>query len=98
MAFNKKTRSIEINLELGVHARPAAAFVKLANQFKSDITVEKDGEEVNGKSIIGLLTLEIQKGSKIDIKACGPDATSALDALESLIQNNFIFSSETHLR
>lgn len=89
MVFNEKTRTIEIDLDTVIHARPAAAFVKLANTFQSEITVEKDGEKVNGKSIIGILTLEIQKGSKIDIKARGPDATAALDALESLIHNNF---------
>jgi phosphocarrier protein HPr len=101
MIFTEEKRTIEITLDTGMHARPSASFVKLANQFQSDIFVEKNGERVNGKSILGLLTLELSLGTKIDIKATGSDSTAALDALEALIRSNFRFSPatfETHLQ
>ena len=83
------SRQIKIRNKFGIHARPAALFVKTAAQFKSDITVEKDGLEVNGKSIMGLLTIEGHKGAVLVIKAEGPDATEALTALETLIDQKF---------
>jgi len=63
----KEVRTITVNNETGLHCRPSASFVKLANQFESDITIEKDGESVNGKSIVGLLMLGAGKGSKLHI-------------------------------
>ena len=74
---------------LGLHARAAAVFVKKANEFKSDIFVEKDGIEVNGKSIMGLMMLAAALGSQIKIKAHGKDAKKAVKELGKLITNKF---------
>lgn len=75
--------------KLGIHARPAALFVKTANRFECDIFVEKDGEKVNGKSIMGLMMLAAGPGSKLKIYAQGHDAPAALDELEALIKRKF---------
>jgi len=74
---------------LGLHARPAAEFVKLASRFRADIFVEKDGMEVNGKSIMGVMTLAAECGSTIRIRAMGDDATPALVALVDLVARGF---------
>jgi phosphocarrier protein len=71
----------------GLHARPAALFVQIANKFDSRITVRRDEEEVNGKSIMGILMLGAEKGSSIIIEADGSDAEQALAELEKLINN-----------
>lgn len=73
----------------GIHARPAAIFVKEASGFKSDITVIKDGKSASAKSIIGILSLCINKDSKITITANGEDENQALDALINLINSKF---------
>ena len=73
----------------GLHARPAAAFVKMANNFRAQITVTKDGDSVNGKSIMGLLTLAAARGTKLVIEAEGEDAIEAVDAIQSLVEGNF---------
>ena len=83
----KKTCTV-IN-KLGIHARPAALFVKVANKFNSDIIVEKDGEEVNGKSIMGLMMLAAGLGSKLTITAKGADADAAVRDLEALFLQKF---------
>jgi len=75
--------------KLGIHARPAAQFVKTANRFQADIFVEKDGEEVDGKSIMGLMMLAAGNGSMIIITAEGVDADVALEALGDLIARKF---------
>lgn len=75
--------------KLGIHARPAAQFVKTANRFQSDIFVEKDGEEVDGKSIMGLMMLAAGHGSVISVNADGADADAALDAIADLIARKF---------
>ncbi len=75
--------------KLGVHARPAAMFVKIANRFECDIFVEKDGETVNGKSIMGLMMLAAGPGSKLHVRANGHDASAAVDELESLLKRKF---------
>ena len=75
--------------KLGIHARPAALFVKTANRFECDIFVEKDGEKVNGKSIMGLMMLAAGPGSKLKIHAQGHDASAALAELEALIKRKF---------
>jgi phosphocarrier protein len=72
-----------------MHARPAAEFVKLAGRFAADITVEKDGLEVNGKSIMGVLMLAAEQGSRLRVAATGQDAAAALDALASLVDRGF---------
>ncbi|MGD0059836.1 MAG: HPr family phosphocarrier protein [Verrucomicrobiia bacterium] len=83
------SREVMVINKLGVHARPAALFVKTANKFASDITVEKDGEQVNGKSIMGLMMLAAGQGSKLIIIAEGADAEIAVRELESLFQRKF---------
>ncbi len=75
--------------KLGIHARPAAQFVKTANRFQADIFVEKDGEEVDGKSIMGLMMLAAGHGSVISVTANGADAEAALDAISELITRKF---------
>ncbi len=83
------TREFEIINKLGIHARPAALFVKVANRFECDIFVEKDGEKVNGKSIMGLMMLAAGPGSKLRVEARGGDAAQALGELEALIKRKF---------
>jgi len=75
--------------KLGIHARPAAQFVKTANRFQCDIFVEKDGEEVDGKSIMGLMMLAAGHGSVISVNADGTDADAALAAIGDLIERKF---------
>jgi phosphocarrier protein HPr len=80
---------LTIGNKLGIHARPAAQFVKLASRYSCDIRVEKDDEQVDGKSIMGLMMLAAGHGSVLIISAEGPDAEVALTALEDLIKRNF---------
>jgi phosphocarrier protein len=75
--------------ELGLHLRAAAAFVKLAERYQSDITLERDGQSANGKSIIALVTLAATRGTPVRVAAVGADAQDAVDALCSLIQDRF---------
>lgn len=75
--------------EDGLHARPAAKFVKLANRFACDVWVEKDSEEINGKSIMGLMMLAAGKGSKVRFTATGDDAVQMLAELEQLFARKF---------
>lgn len=86
---NMAQRDFTIQNKLGIHARPAAQFVKMANRFQSDITVEKDGEEVDGKSIMGLMMLAAGHGSVILVSAEGEDEEAALDAIGDLIARKF---------
>jgi|TARA_B100000959_G_C14944689_1_gene609339 phosphocarrier protein len=73
----------------GLHARPAAAFVKTANSFRAEIIVTKDGDSVNGKSIMGLMTLAAARGAKLIIEANGDDAIEAVSAIQSLAEDSF---------
>jgi phosphotransferase system HPr (HPr) family protein len=82
-------RSVKIVNRLGLHARPAAEFVKLAGRFECDIRVEKSGLEVNGKSIMGVLMLAAEHGSMIVIRAQGKDADEAMAALVELVDRGF---------
>ena len=75
--------------KLGIHARPSAMFVKAASRFECDIFVEKDGEVVNGKSIMGMMMLAAGPGSKLLVRAEGADAFGAVQELENLIQRKF---------
>jgi len=79
------TREFEILNQYGIHARPAALFVRTAQRFDSEIMVEKDGNRVSGKSIMGLMTLEAGRGSILRVTANGSDGEEALDDLEALI-------------
>jgi phosphocarrier protein len=82
-------KELMVTNKLGIHARPAAMFVKLATRFQSDIFVEKDGEKVNGKSIMGLMMLAAGPGSKLMVQANGGDAAQALVELEALLNRKF---------
>jgi phosphocarrier protein len=82
-------QTFTIRNRLGLHARAAALLVKTANRFASEITIEKDGLEVNGKSIMGILMLAASKGAKITLKAEGKDSIQAIRALGELIGNKF---------
>ena len=82
-------RRFHVANKLGIHARPAALFVKTANRFSCDIFVEKDGEKVNGKSIMGLMMLAAGPGSKLTVHAQGHDASQALAEIETLIKRKF---------
>jgi phosphocarrier protein len=78
-----------IRNRLGLHARAAALLVRTANRFASEVTIEKDGLEVNGKSIMGILMLAASKGTKITLKVEGRDSVQALQTLGRLIENKF---------
>lgn len=78
-------REFKIENQFGIHARPAALFVKAASRFEAEINVEKDGNVVSGKSIMGLMTLEAGRGSVLRVTADGEDGKEALDHLEELV-------------
>jgi len=86
---SQATKEVTVINKLGIHARPAALFVKVANKFTSNITVEKDGEQVNGKSIMGLMMLAAACGSKLTLIADGADAEAAVRDLEQLFLQKF---------
>jgi len=73
----------------GLHARPAAKFVKVANEFSSEIWVQKDDEEINGKSIMGLMMLAASQGTVIEVSAEGADAEQAIEKLSALVNGGF---------
>lgn len=78
-----------VNNQVGLHARPATFFIQKANEFKSSIWVEKDERRVNAKSLLGVLSLGIVKGTTISLLADGTDEKEAVDALVELISGNF---------
>ena len=83
------SRDVEIKNKLGLHARAAAKLVHTAARFKSDIKIRKGDEEVDGKSILGILLLAAGKGSVVTIRADGEDESAAIDAIEKLIDAKF---------
>ena len=83
------TKELTIGNKSGIHARPAAMFVKVANRFGCDIFVEKDGEKINGKSIMGLMMLAAGPGSKVTLHVKGADAQAAIAEIEALVQRKF---------
>ncbi len=86
---HKISKELVVSNKLGIHARPAAMFVKVANRFECDIFVEKDGEQVNGKSIMGLMMLAAGPSSRIMIQANGVDAEKAVLEIEALLKRKF---------
>ena len=84
-----RSRSVVITNELGLHAKASAGFVRLANRFNSNITVEANGKKANGKSIMGLMMLAASKNSYILIVAQGEDALEAVNSLSQLVINKF---------
>ncbi|MGA2175330.1 MAG: HPr family phosphocarrier protein [Verrucomicrobiota bacterium] len=82
-------RELVVINKLGIHARPAAMFVKVANQFACSVLVERGGEQVNGKSIMGLMMLAAGPGTKLVVTCEGDDSHQALDAIEALLKRKF---------
>jgi len=83
------SREMAILNQYGIHARPAAMFVKTASKYEAEVTVEKDKIRVSGKSIMGLMTMEASCGAKIKITAEGSDASQAVDELQKLVEHKF---------
>ena len=89
MEENKNTVKLTIKNKLGLHARAAATLVKLTNKFNSEISIEKSGQIVNGKSIMGVLMLAAAKGHEIFVTAEGEDSTQALESIKQLVDDKF---------
>jgi phosphocarrier protein HPr len=85
----KVLKKIEIKNKLGLHARAAALLVQAANRFSAQITISKDGQTADGRSIMGVLTLAATQGSKIQVEAVGDDAEQAVKAIERLVDKRF---------
>jgi phosphocarrier protein HPr len=85
----EQERTVQVRNKFGLHARPAAEFVKLANQYKSEIMVRKFDLEVNGKSIMGMMMLAAECGVEITVRAAGPDAEDAVSELVRLVERGF---------
>ena len=82
-------KQVIVQNQVGLHARPVTFFIQKANEFKSSIWVEKDNRKVNAKSLLGVLSLGVARGTQITLSAEGQDEAEALDALEALIESNF---------
>ena len=83
------TREVTINNQVGLHARPATFFIQKANEFKSSVWIEKEDRKVNAKSLLGVLSLGIVKGTSVNIVADGSDEKDALNTLAALIASDF---------
>jgi phosphocarrier protein HPr len=83
------TKELVVQNKMGIHARPAAMVVRITNKFKAEVFVEKDDEQVNGKSIMGLMMLAAGKGSKVKFIATGDDAAAMLAEIEALFARKF---------
>jgi phosphocarrier protein len=83
------TKELVVQNKMGIHARPAAMVVRITNKFKADVFVEKDDEQVNGKSIMGLMMLAAGRGSKVKFIATGDDAAAMLSEIEALFARKF---------
>lgn len=86
---NQVIKELVVQNKMGIHARPAAMIVRITNKFKSDVFVEKDDEQVNGKSIMGLMMLAAGKGSKVKFLVSGDDAAAMVHELEGLFARKF---------
>lgn len=87
--MDKIRKKLQIQNKLGLHARAAALLVQTVNRFSADVRISKDGQTVDGRSIMGLLTLAAAQGSRIQIEAEGKEAPEALCAIESLLEKKF---------
>ena len=87
--MTEEIRTLTLKNKLGLHARAAASFVKIAQQFKSNIQIEHKGQTVDGESILDLLTLACPRGGELTVKANGIDAPAAVAELEKLVENKF---------
>ena len=88
-ATNALVKELVVQNKMGIHARPAAMIVRITNKFKAEVFVEKDEEQVNGKSIMGLMMLAAGKGSKVKFIATGDDAAAMLAEIEALFGRKF---------
>jgi phosphocarrier protein len=88
-AVQPLTKELVVQNKMGIHARPAAMIVRVTNKFKAEVFVEKDEEQVNGKSIMGLMMLAAGKGSKVKFVATGEDAAAMMTELEALFARKF---------
>jgi phosphocarrier protein len=89
MSETTLSKILQIKNRLGLHARAAALFVQIASRFEAEISVARDDQSVNGKSILGLMMLAAGQGADIQVSASGPDAADALAAIEDLIERRF---------
>ena len=87
--MDKVVKKLEIKNKLGLHARAAALLVQTVNRFSAQVRISKDGQVVDGRSIMGVLTLAAAKGSKIQVEARGEDAEEAVRAVEKLVDKKF---------
>ncbi len=83
------SKEIVVQNQVGLHARPATFFIQKANEFKASVWVSKDDRKINAKSLLGVLSLGVTRGTTILLEADGPDEQEAIDALETLINSNF---------
>ena len=83
------SKEVIVNNQVGLHARPATFFIQRANEFKSSLWIEKDARKVNAKSLLGVLSLGITKGTKINVLADGVDEEDAANSLVELVESNF---------
>jgi phosphocarrier protein len=83
------TKEFELINKYGMHVRPAGALAKLCQKYQSDVTVEKEGRSVSGKSVLGLMTLEAPYGTRLKVTVDGPDAEELIEAIGELIDNRF---------
>ncbi len=83
-------KKVTVRQKYGLHARPAASFVKLARKFEADIILEKDGERVDGKSIMGVMMLAVSRGETVFLEASGPDGEHACEQLKSFLENGTV--------
>lgn len=88
-ATAEERATLEIKNRLGLHARAAVLLVQTASQYDAEVTVEKDGQMVNGRSIMGIMMLAAEQGSSIDVRATGPQAREAVDAIRALVDARF---------
>ena len=89
MADDTVDKDCEVRNKMGLHARPAAMIVQTANKFACDVTLEKDGQNVNGKSIMGVLMLAAAKGTSVHVHAEGDDAEGCAEAIAALFEKGF---------
>ena len=92
--MNKETRELNLINKYGLHVRPAGLFAKIASRYDAEVTVEKDGNVVSGKSIMALMTLEAVNGTVLKVTAEGTQAKEVLDELEGLVNRKFDIPDE----
>ena len=92
--MNKETRELKLINKYGLHVRPAGLFAKIASRYDAEVTVEKDGNVVSGKSIMALMTLEAVNGTVLKVTAEGTQAREVLDDLEGLVNRKFDIPDE----